>query len=306
MSDRWERLALCLPIYCTGRMRNNQPIVWMNGSDKSKQVVTDFNQEILIEKKLVSMVRRELVVGNKTVLAFMDEIGLYYLHSAQAANLIEKKGSAIESYIVQNALSSQSSDLTKECTFQQLTSMYRNGLDRSRDWDPSIFVEDGNNKPFRVIPIKVVVDFAWFHLDKGNKQARDLVYIFSQESLEIRCHSVFSGVSSNVEETIKNDNHWLSSREMNQSVHGAFQQYCMSNHIPAAHAHNRMTKHVFNQTARMAIESNQLIGTDPSIGLDYQDSIEGQLLMAKMKVKFMSYKKGTWQERIDRCFIDSI
>ena len=67
-----------------------------------------------------------------------------------------------------------------------------------------------------------------------------------------------------------------------------------------------MTLHVFGQTARQAIASNPLVGLDESVGLDYQDNIEGQLMMAKMKLKFIAYKKGTWKQKVDKAYLDCI
>jgi hypothetical protein len=254
------------------------------------------------KRELVSMVRKELTIGDKTVLAFMDAQGLYYLNSTQVAKLIDKKANAVEGYVIQNALSS----LSRNEGVEEMRLLYRNGLGVSRSWDFTVFVENGNNQPYRVLPIKNVVDFAWFHMDKGDRLARDLVYMFSQESLEIRLECLFVGVSPNVEEIIKQSDNWIRSRQYNQSVHHAFQTNCLLNNHPANHVHDRMTLHVFGQTAKQAITSNPLVGSDESIGLDYQDNVEGQLMMAKMKLKFIGYKKGTWKQKVDKAYLDCI
>jgi hypothetical protein len=67
-----------------------------------------------------------------------------------------------------------------------------------------------------------------------------------------------------------------------------------------------MTKHIFGQSAEDARTQNQLVGTDKTIGLDHQENYEGQLLMAKVKLKFMGYRKGTWKERVGKAFYESI
>jgi hypothetical protein len=227
---------------------------------------------------------------------------LYYLNSEQAANLIDKKGSAMESYIIQNALSS----MTRNEGVDEMRRLYREGLNQSRNWDPSVFVENGNNYPYRVIPIKDVIDFLWFHLNKGNQLAKDLIYLFSQESLQIRCEAALVGVSPNVVEIQKDGNHWLACRNTNKSVHASFINFCRSNGLNGALVHDEMTKHIFGQSAEDARTQNQLVGTDKTIGLDYQDNYEGQLLMAKVKLKFMGYRKGTWKERVGKAFYESI
>jgi hypothetical protein len=255
-----------------------------------------------VQRELISMVRMELMIGDIKVLAFMDANGKYYMHSDQTAKLVGKKGNEIESYIVQNALNSQSSGET----FSSITSIYRKGLEQSSAWDPTLFVVCSSSQPYRVLPIKDVVDFIWHQMEKGNQAAKVLAYALMHESLEIRCESLFVGTSPNVQDIQAHTDHWLSNRSANKSVHGAFHQYCNSNGIAGNHAHDRMTIKVFGQTAKQAILDNPLIGTDEHVGLDHQENAAGQLLIAKMKVKFMGYKKGTWIERVERAYLESI
>lgn len=126
------------------------------------------------------------------------------------------------------------------------------------------------------------------------------------ESLEIRCESLFVGVSPNVIDTHKRTNDWLSSRQDCRSVHASFNNFCQLMKYPANHVHDRLTTHIFGQTKRQALASNNLIGFDPTIGLDYQEDIDGLQQVARMKVKLQGYRKGTWMERVDRAYLDSI
>jgi hypothetical protein len=71
---------------------------------------------------------------------------------------------------------------------------------------------------------------------------------------------------------------------------------------PVGHTHNRLTKNLFGQTARQAIAKNILVGDDPSVGLDYQKEGDKLILLAEMKVSFTGYRKGTWQDKVDRSY----
>jgi hypothetical protein len=37
-----------------------------------------------------------------------------------------------------------------------------------------------------------------------------------------------------------------------------------------------------------------------------QADVDGQLLIARVKLKYMGLKKGTWQERVDRAYEQSV
>jgi hypothetical protein len=63
-----------------------------------------------------------------------------------------------------------------------------------------------------------------------------------------------------------------------------------------------MTLIVFGQTAKEAKEFNELVGLEENCGLDYQDSSEGMKLIARMKLKFCTYRSGTWQQRVIRAY----
>lgn len=263
-------------------------------SDKIVKV----NQAI-VQSNPISVIRKELTIGTKTVWAYMDATGKYYLNFNQIEELLESSRHSFFGFLVQ---------------LYDLKTVHDEGVESLRSlWAKGLIavhgiycVQDESGRKYRAAELDLVAKFILDQSYKGSQIAQTINNALLAESLQIRCEAAFTGVSPNVADIIQETNHWLSSREMNKSVHGAFQQYCMAQKLPAGNIHDRMTVHVFNQTKRMAIENNQLIGEDATIGLDYQQSIKGQLAIAKMKVKFMSYRKGTWQERVDRCFIDSI
>jgi hypothetical protein len=241
------------------------------------------------------VIRKELVIGEKVISAFMDAQGKYYLNFNQIEELLQSGRHSFIGFLAQAGLLKT----VQTHTLNELRSLWAKGLITVHGIN---YVQAETGAKYRAAELDLVAKFILNQAYKGNLVAQVLNDALLLESLQIRCESAFVGVSPNINEIIQQTNHWLSSRQMNQSVHGAFAQFCKETKIPGCHVHDWMTKLVFGQTARMAITSNQQIGEDPNVGLDYQDSPEGQLIMAKMKVKFMSYRKGTWQERVDRCF----
>lgn len=99
---------------------------------------------------------------------------------------------------------------------------------------------------------------------------------------------------------------WWEYRQANQDIHAAFQNHCNSNKLPGSHVHDAMTQLIFGQTATEAKQFNELIGLDPNIGLDHQPNAEGMKMIARMKLKFCTYRSGTWQERVVRSYEDCV
>jgi hypothetical protein len=247
------------------------------------------------------MVRKELTIGSVTVLAFMDAEGLYYLNSTQVGSMLELGHNALRNFILKTSLGKTSLCLT----YGEMKVRYSKGCSLTDPWNPTTLAISDNQR-YRVIPVKNVVDFIRFWDKSGNQKASDLTDSLMHESLQIRCESVFVGVSPNVKEILRQTNEWLIGRGANKSVHAAFHSHCMGEGLPVNHVHDRITKHVFGQTANQARSNNILVGEDPAIGLDYQADADGQLLIARVKLKYMGLRKGSWQERVDRAYGESL
>lgn len=102
------------------------------------------------------------------------------------------------------------------------------------------------------------------------------------------------------------DEEWLEYRKANKDIHAVFQNHCHGNLLPGGHVHDAMTQLVFGQTAGEAKACNELIGLEPDCGLDYQSSSEGMKTIARMKLKFCTYRTGTWQQRVLRAYEDCV
>lgn len=231
----------------------------------------------------------------------MDAKGLYYLNSNQLGKLLCLADTSIRDFVLKMALEYPLLNLS--C--KDLRLAFYKGSSLTDSWNPLSLAIVGNQR-YRVVPIKNVVDFILHWAYRGNQKAQDINRALTDESLQIRCESVFVGVSPNVKEILRQSNEWLVGRAANKSVHAAFNSHCMSESLPVNHVHDRITKHVFGQTANQARSQNILVGEDPTIGLDYQADVDGQLLIARVKLKYMGLEKGTWQDRVDRAYEQSI
>jgi hypothetical protein len=250
----------------------------------------------------ISVIRKELMIGTKTVWAFMDAQGKYYLNVNQIEVLLELGRYAFLAYLAESGSIVFDQKLRENAGFKnisELRALWNKGLVS----DPAVFsVQTETGQIYRAAELDLVTDFIIDQTIKGSKVALILNKALAKESLQIRCESAFVGTSPNILDIIQETNHWITCREVSKSVQATFQNTCMFLKYPVGHTHNRMTKNLFGQTAQQAIANNILVGEDPSVGLDYQKEGEKLILLAKMKVSFTGYRKGTWQDKVDRAY----
>lgn len=277
-------------------MRNRQEVVWMDRT-KQKKIEESMKLEVISQDPLnpISVVRKELVIGTKTVWAYMGANGKYYLNFNQIEELLESSRHSFFGFLVQ---------------LYDLRTVHNEGVESLRSlWAKGLitvhgvyYVQDESGRKYRAAELDLVAKFILDQAYNGNRLAQTINNALLAESLQIRCEAAFVGVSPNVIQVIQDINQWIACREISKSVHATFQNTCMFLKYPTAHTHNRMTKNLFGQTARQAIADNMLIGNDPSIGLDYQKEGDKLIVLANMKVKFTGYRKGTWHEKVDRAY----
>lgn len=240
---------------------------------------------LLTSKELVSMVRAEITIGNRTVLAFMDSQGNYFLNQTQITKLLGKDQKSSGDF---------------------LDSMYLKALiqeDHPKGKFKVCRVHNvGNNiSPYYTVwSLDLVSEYISYWADRDNQDAINIIKALFRESLKIRCEAVFVGVPPNVVEIHKQSNDWLTSRNESKSVHAAFSNYCKSNAISGKDAHNLLTMLIFGQTAAQAKIWNDLIGDDENVGPDHQESTEGLAVLSLAKIKFCGYRSRSWQENCDR------
>jgi hypothetical protein len=225
----------------------------------------------------------------------MDAKGKYYLNFNQVEQLLELARQSFLGFLAQAGLL----ETARIHTLDELRSLWAKGLITAR----GVYqVETETGAKYRAVELDLVAKFILDQAYKGNQLAQIINNALLTESLQIRCEFAFVGVSPNVEDAIYATNQWIARRKVSKSVHATFQNTCMFLKYPVAHTHNRMTKNLFGQTARQAIAKNILVGDDPSVGLDYQKEGEKLILLAEMKVSFTGYRKGTWQDKVDRSY----
>lgn len=158
-----------------------------------------------------------------------------------------------------------------------------------------------NSQPVNVLTLKQIEKLLLRLSVRGHEPAIDL----SESLLGLSLHQMFSDAFK-VDFTPSDRQayltaNWVPSRDYSMSMHPWFQQHCVANHYPAAKVHDFMTMLVFGQTAEMARQKPLVIeGMDASIGLNHQESKEGQEIIAKVKRKFCLLHNGTWQEKVTR------
>lgn len=163
-----------------------------------------------------------------------------------------------------------------------------------------------HSNPVNAIPLE---DFGLLVLElalKGNKTAIQA----SRGLVGLSLHQMFSDAFNKEFTPQQRQNyikkHWLPSRENSASMHPWFQQNCIANGYPAWDVHDAITLAIFGQTAEQARQKPLVIdGLDATIGLNHQESPEGQQLLAKVKRKFCLLKNGTWQEKVVRA-VDAV
>jgi hypothetical protein len=290
-------------------MRNKQEVVWMNRS-KQRKIEESMKLEVLTqdELNLISVRRQELIIGTKTVWAFMDATGKYYLNVNQIEELLELGRYAFLSFLALAGRLMTDRVVGSNGVIpsgHKLRMAWGKGLVT----DPAVhYVQDETGRKYRAAELDLVTDFIIDQTIKGSSIALILNKALTKESLQIRCEAVFVGVSPNItdihEESNRYMERWENARTGTINAHPIFANFCKSNGINGAQAHDYLTYVVTGKTAEQARSGCELITGNPKIGLNYQPSPEELDLIGAIKMKFCTYGKGDWKSRIERAYAD--
>jgi hypothetical protein len=158
-----------------------------------------------------------------------------------------------------------------------------------------------NSQPVNVLELPQVEKLLFRLSIKGHQPAIDLSEALIGLSLQQLFDDAFEVKTTPATRQSFLDEHWSPSRDYSMSMHPWFQQHCIERRYPAAKVHDFMTTLIFGQTAEQARQKPLVIdGMDASIGLNHQESPEGQEIIAKVKRKFCLLKTGTWEEKVAR------
>lgn len=147
---------------------------------------------------------------------------------------------------------------------------------------------------------------------KGNNLAVQIVTSLAQESLELRAAKAFGQLTvEKVEDTQKKTNEYLAtkSRRKARDEHCAFQRSCWQLGFVPSTVHDYLTKLVFGYSAKEArelpgVNYEDSIWEDPEIGINHHEEPLLMELYRSIKRRFISYRKGTYVDRINRAYME--
>lgn len=156
--------------------------------------------------------------------------------------------------------------------------------------------------PIQAIPLDVVSHYWLEQSFKGNKYAQALTKACMQETLERRADAAFNAIKAEAQyeaRTAWNYDQWVKSRTFSKCSHDAFQRACYDFGFRPSDVHDELTKLVTGMTANQHRQL-ELVGNDPTIGLDYVKDAHQLAVLAQAKLNFGLQRKGTLRERCER------
>jgi hypothetical protein len=211
--------------------------------------------------------KQKINIGGKIISAFRDAQGVYSASCKDVAAAIGKRTCSINYFI-----------------------------ESLRDREIGQIALGLNGDVLNSIPLEISSKYIDYWAKNKQLQAINLKYLLSKESLTTRVSKAFESTAKPSQQVDTND--WLLSRKATADIHAVFNNFCNSGYLPGGHIHDAMTQLVFHQSAKEAKMMNELVGDHPDVGLDYQRDEQGLLLIARMKLKFCTYRTGSWQQRV--------
>lgn len=177
-------------------------------------------------------------------------------------------------------------------------------------FQPAIFQLE--NVTYKLIPCEVALTFLMNWCVKGNGLAIQVVTSLAKESLELRAAKAFGQLTvEKVVETQEKTNEYLAtkSRREAKDEHCAFQRSCWQLGFVPSTVHDYLTKLIFGYSAKEARELPEVnyedsIWGDSEIGINHHEEPLLMELYRSIKRRFISYRKGTYKDRVDRAYLE--
>lgn len=177
-------------------------------------------------------------------------------------------------------------------------------------FQPGNFTE--KNQSYKLLPCWVASAYLMYWCTKGNGHAAQAVSALMQESLELRAAKAFGQLTvEKVVQTQEKTNEYLAtkSRREAKDEHCAFQRSCWQLGFNPSVVHDYLTKLVFGYSAKEARELPEVsyedsIWEDPEIGINHHEEPLLMELYRSIKRRFISYRKGTYLDRINRAYME--
>ena len=171
---------------------------------------------------------------------------------------------------------------------------------------------DETGAKYKLLPCEIALEYLMYWCQKGDKLAGTIVFALAKESLELRAEKAFDSLTleSVVKAQEKTDYALLTALRMNaKDLHNTFQRACYGSNMNPSAVHDRITKLVFGYTAKEARELPMIdlpddIWLNEAIGINHEHTKDPVLMQQyrDVKSKIFSYRKGSWEEKVDRAY----
>jgi len=227
-------------------------------------------------------------IGSTLTDVFVSETNDYFYSLTSTADLVGKPPNSALRFLGSKTLKAKHGD-----SFQ-----------------PYTFVE--GNITYKLLPCWVVSDYLMYWCTKGNGSAAQIVSALMQESLELRAAKAFGQLTiEKVVEIQEKTNEFLATKARREAKdeHCAFQRSCWQLGFVPSTVHDYLTKLVFGYSAKEArelpeVEYSDSIWEDSEIGINHHEEPLLMELYRAIKRRFISYRKGTYRDRIDRAYME--
>ncbi|WP_392533768.1 hypothetical protein [Nostoc sp. C117] len=235
--------------------------------------------------------RAVISIAGIEVEVFQLPTGGYVMSQTQAAEIIGNHDSSIRRFLGEKRLK----PFTSERYESAKTPI-------EKDW-----CSRGNRQTIQSFSIDVASEYWTEKAFTGNVKAQALVVACMQEALQRRCDTVFNAAVTEQQyerQAIDTRKQWEQDREFLKDAHSAFTNACIRFKFNCAMAHDEITLAVCGKTAAQLRELEVIEGRS-SIGLNHIADNVVLVAIAKVKIQFARYAKGSICNRIIRAIKDT-
>jgi len=151
-----------------------------------------------------------------------------------------------------------------------------------------------------------------YQSQKGNKSGQLIISLLVNESLKLRAEKAFGTLTLETLSDVHKltDDALITALRINaKDAHNTFQRACYGSKMNPSAVHDRVTKLVFGYTAKEARELPMTnleddVWLNQAIGINHEHTKDRALMQTyrDVKNKIFSYRKGTWEEKVDRAY----
>lgn len=232
-----------------------------------------------------------VTIGTMQFPGYQLESGEYGMSLTGLGEICNKADSSVRRFIASTAIK----------TMIEAGSIVRHNV--------SAIVTAGKNISFTFVGTDIATKYIFGQAVHGSGEATAICIALLDVSLNERIKVSFGGKAATLQEMQQAEAVIMSRELERQRTKDAHMLFCNAVEvfgINAAKAHDYITLLISGWTAQDAREQGYLLpDTDETIGLNYQDDPYLLRWIADAKVKFGTYRKGTWQERCERAVTDT-